>query len=117
MVKVCSHIHTKHKLSPIVLFFLLLASCQHKIPQPTCSYSNDIKLIVVTKCALPSCHAQGSSLGDFTDYSVLKSKADNGLIHKYVFDLKIMPPASVSQLTEQQKQTLKCWLDNGAAQD
>src|SRR6185312_199224 len=83
----------------------------------SCSYSSDVKKIITAKCALPACHGAGTSLPDFTDFQVLKMWADNGRVQMNVFELKIMPPANAGSLTAQEKETLKCWLDNGAAQN
>lgn len=96
-----------------------LACRQEKVvPEPTAepcaTYAADIVYIVNSKCALPGCHVEGSTFGNFTLYSELKQRADNGRIQQFVFDLEIMPPASAEKLTDEEKEKLKCWLDDGA---
>ncbi len=78
------------------------------------SYLGDIKPIVVTKCAIYGCHADGSTLPNLNNYAVLKTWADNGIIRKNIFELKIMPPANATPLTNIEKKKIKCWLDNAA---
>ena len=80
-------------------------------------YSSDIAPVITAKCALPGCHVAGSSFGDFSAYAELKQRADNGRIQRNVFELKKMPPSTQAQLTDEEKDKLKCWLDNGAPQD
>jgi uncharacterized membrane protein len=80
----------------------------------TASFSADIQPVINTKCALSGCHNAGSTLGDFTTYAGVKARADNGRLRRNVFELKIMPPPTAVQLSEHEKEQLKCWLDNGA---
>lgn len=102
------------------MFFL---SCQHEAsppPEPagcTAKYATDITTIINAKCALQGCHVSGSSFGNFIIYSELKKRVDNGRLQKNVFDLKIMPPSTQTQLTDDEKDKLKCWLDNDAPQN
>src|ERR1700759_3453139 len=103
----------------VAFFGLIIYSCKKNEMTGTCSakYGSDIQPIVSAKCALASCHAAGSSLPDLTNFSVLKTYADNGRIETNIFDLKIMPPASAAPLSEDEKNKFKCWLDNGAQQN
>lgn len=103
-----------------VIFLLHTSACRHEVQQleNPCSYSRHIQPIIATKCAINSyCHGDGSVVADFTDFSVLKQRADSGKIHLRVFELQIMPPGNFEQLTEDERNKLKCWLDNGAKQD
>lgn len=107
----------------LYVFLLLLqsiAACKKHQPDTSepCNpnYVKDIKPIISGKCALSGCHGVGSTIADFTKDSIVKNRADIGRIRSYIFELKIMPPASAQPLTEQEKETLKCWLDNGAPQ-
>lgn len=106
-------------LSLCLLWVLITIPACKKITDTGCngSYKKDIQPIINTKCAVPNCHNAGATLGDFTIYANLKQRADNGRIRTNVFELKIMPPASAVPLTDQEKERLKCWLDNGAPQD
>jgi uncharacterized membrane protein len=96
---------------------LLGISCKKDNNTTACSYSGVIRPIINNKCAIPNCHNAGSTLADFSTYEGLKSGVDNGRIRTNVYDLKIMPPASAIPLTEEEKEQLKCWLDNGAPQN
>ena len=89
------------------------------VQEPPChpTYTSDIKAIVNAKCAISGCHNGNSGIVGFTSYTPLKERADNGRIKSYVFELKIMPPASAAQLTEDEKKLLQCWLDNGAPEN
>jgi uncharacterized membrane protein len=106
----------KERSLVLIFAFLLALSCKKK-KDDTCTYTSDIQPIVANKCALAGCHAAGSAVADFSGYEGLKTRADNGKISKYVFELKIMPPATKTQLTDEEKEKLKCWLDGGAKQD
>lgn len=81
------------------------------------TYIADIKTIVSTRCAISGCHDGNSGVVAFTTYAPLKERAHNGRIKSYVFELKIMPPASAAQLTDDEKRLLQCWLDNGAPEN
>ncbi len=109
----------KKVILPLLLLWLV-AACNKKEETPTpdtsCknTYNAHVKVIVDAKCAISGCHVSGASMGDFTTYAGIKAKADAGRIKSHVFELKIMPPASATQLTDEEKETIKCWLDNGA---
>jgi hypothetical protein len=83
----------------------------------TCKYATDIKPITAAKCAHTGCHGVGSTIADFNQYDQLKKRADNGVLRKNVLELGIMPPTGHESLTAQEKDKLKCWLDNGAPND
>lgn len=79
------------------------------------SYKTDIKPIVVAKCA--TCHAPSSGSGapgDFNTFDDFKTRADLGLVKSRVFDKQDMPQAGAPQLTNEEKDKLKKWLDEGA---
>ena len=86
-------------------------------PQKCATYSGDIAAIISSRCALSGCHVEGSAFGNFTEYNELKVRVDNGRIAQFVFELKIMPPASAEKLTDAEKDKLKCWLDDGAPEN
>ncbi|HEY9178435.1 MAG TPA: hypothetical protein VIN07_12120 [Flavipsychrobacter sp.] len=81
------------------------------------TYASGIQAIVNTRCAIAGCHDGNSGVVGFTSYVPLKERADNGRIRSFVFELKIMPPSSATQLTEDEKKSLQCWLDNGAPEN
>lgn len=99
---------------------LIIACKKEEEPQPTpCkpTYNAGIKTIVDTKCALSGCHNGSVPLPNFKTYPELKARVDNGKVKSFVFDLKIMPPANETQLTNEEKELLQCWLDNGAPEN
>lgn len=112
-------------LSIIVVFFY--ASCSNEkgnlYVTPSCDtanvkYNDTIKNIVATTCAVASCHDSGGGApGDFSIYSELKTKVDEGKVHDKVF-VNIaapMPPTSApKQLSDCEKLKIKRWLNMGA---
>lgn len=78
----------------------------------TMSYATDIKPIIDAKCV--TCHTTGASQGDFQTYAVVKVKVDNGTFNNRVFVAKDMPPGGNPQLTADELQKIKCWMDQGA---
>jgi len=79
------------------------------------SYVESVRPLVEKKCALAGCHVSGFQPGDFTDYEVLKQKAQEGKIQLMVFSLGNMPP--VNKLTEEEKSLLHCWIQSGAKKE
>lgn len=104
-------------LALIYLCILIFSSCQKNETSISCQYDIDIKPIITAKCAIPSCHASGSTLPDLSDYTILKTWVDNGRFRANIYELKIMPPASAVALTNEEKNIIKCWLDNGATKN
>ena len=112
----------KVSVTLVLLAFYLVAAfyaCNKtkKEDSTACKYSADIKPVVAAKCALSGCHGAGSTVADFTQYTPLKKRADNGVLRKNVLELGIMPPTGHEPLTVQEKDKLKCWLDYGAPND
>jgi len=100
----------------------LLNSCTKKVGKlppkepevQTCnvSFNASVKPVVDLKCVNYGCHGTGTSNGDFTTYEGIKPLADNGRIKQLVFEDKTMPVNCA--LTNDELQSIKCWLDNGA---
>jgi uncharacterized membrane protein len=79
------------------------------------SYSTDIQPIIAAKCATSGCHvAGGTGVGDFSTYTDLKAKVDGGQINNRVYQVKDMPPAGNPQLSQDELDRLKCWIQQGA---
>lgn len=79
------------------------------------SYGAQISAIILNSCAVAGCHvAGGSGLGDFTTYTGVKAKADNGSLKLRAADLKDMPPFPYDSLTALQVQQILCWISKGA---
>ena len=108
-------IHLGSTLLILLSAIILFAAC-NKNNDNACSpsYAKDIRPVINQKCAISGCHFPGGLLPDYTEYSSLKERIDNGRFQSFVFDLKIMPPANAAPLTEDEKAILKCWIENGA---
>lgn len=96
---------------------LFVFSCSKEMGDPKvevdCSqvtFSNDIVPILNTHCV--SCHTGSFSQGDFTNYSGIKPRADNGKVKQWAVDSKLMPPSGPLPPSEIKK--IQCWLDAGA---
>ena len=102
----------------LLLIMFAVSSCEYENLQLTSvneiSYIKDIKPILSTKCSVIGCHVPGSTIGDFFIYSEIKSRIDNGKFDLMVFNLKIMPPTSSAQLSQEEFTMLKTWVDEGA---
>ncbi len=80
------------------------------------SYANDIVPILNSTCAIPNCHVNGFANGDFGTYEGLKVTADAGVLRGQISN-NVMPPqnsAGPTELTDAQKTTFLCWIDDGA---
>lgn len=73
------------------------------------TYNNEIKQIIDAKCNNPDCH-QGIN-GNYTTYQGMLVHLENESISKHIFEFKDMPPEPIF-LTAQEKNKIKCWLDN-----
>jgi len=76
------------------------------------SYSGFIRPLVLSHCAITGCHVAGFPQGNFTLYQPLKDRADNGRLELFVLELRNMPPNG--SVTEEQRQTIGCWIEQGA---
>lgn len=99
---------------------LAFASCTNTkvdvpVKEETCdsiiSYANDIVPIVTAKCT--GCHSAGFASGDFTSYSVLKAKADNGTLKNRVVTQRDMPEAP-NTMSDSARAVIRCWIVQGA---
>ena len=108
------HFSAAHKIILFLFTGMIFYGCTKKVGMLPCnpSYKKDVKPIVDLKCAISGCHVSGAYMGDFTTYPALKTRANNGKIKLLVIDNTTMPLNS--SLTEDQIQTIKCWLENGA---
>lgn len=114
----------------IILFLCFLFSCTSKrgeLIQPkaypcgadtlTITYTTFIGSMLVKNCTFSNCHNSGSVFGDYTIYSGIKAKVDNGSFESRVLKIKDMPyvgtpgPTSLDNCTLQKIQT---WINHGA---
>ncbi len=109
----------------IFLFCLLgivLFSCtKDKIPvvepEPMCdpeiNYNNTMQSIINNSCAIPTCHVSGGNApGVYTSYQGMLGQLDNGQIESEVILQRRMPFAP-GELTEEELDLFKCWLEAG----
>jgi hypothetical protein len=112
----------------LLLAGLLLSSCTFKkveLPEPpapinqshcdsvAATFSGKVNPIIQAKCAIPGCHVAGTGVpGNFSSYSGVKQKVDNGSFENRTITLKDMPPAG--PLPANEIDILKCWLSDGA---
>lgn len=97
---------------------LLSASCskEEKKENISCdgsnlTYNSGVSSIINSNCTTSGCHGSGSSNGNYTTYSGLKSIINNGQFNKSVLVNQNMPKGS--SLSESELNKLKCWVDNG----
>lgn len=105
-----------------MLFTLLITACtsEKAVPLPagcntTIYFETDIKPFIDSKCV--TCHSNVPSYmngGDFSSFSLLKEKVDDGTLMDRVFNKKDMAPTGYDQLTEAEKAMLRCWIEQGA---
>ena len=100
------------------LLILALISCNYDsivIEEPECSdiitYEEGIRDIINFSCATVGCHVAGvPGTGDFSDYQSMKSYLTSGLFKNRIFDGS-MPPTGSPQLTDQELESIRCWIE------
>ncbi|HHM20865.1 MAG TPA: hypothetical protein ENJ20_02475 [Bacteroidetes bacterium] len=101
------------------------AFCDNLFP----TYSQDVKTIIDESCAYSGCHDGAGGIGPFnyTDYKTLSDYLDTkmAVFRDRVFDQKedpvigmppdqsVYPESFKDDLTEQELEVLRCWLDSG----
>jgi hypothetical protein len=75
------------------------------------TYTKDIAPLISANCSTPNCHSNNFYFGDFTTYSGLRIKVDNGTFYYRVFTTRNMPLNG--SLSHTQLQKIQCWLDAG----
>lgn len=105
----------------IFVSLLVMDSCvSHDFPEYSCTaeytFSEDIKPIIETKCAISGCHNgdMGAEL-NWTDFEQFHARASSGLV-KFRVTHRIMPPSEspAGPLTQEQINAIACWSDQGA---
>lgn len=77
------------------------------------SFQTQIQPIINTKCL--ACHGTGSREGDFTSYAGIKREIGDIRMHALI--IKNMPPRTEPQLSAEESQLLKSWIDNNAPEN
>jgi hypothetical protein len=106
-------------LVPIVLLFITSCTFEKgELPvaqfkcDSTVHYHPTIDSIMVHSCTTAGCHLHGGTgNGDFTTYTGLKSKVDNGSLMNRVVVLKNMPAAA--PLSDADINKIHCWIIQG----
>lgn len=103
-----------------VINMFLFSGCKKKddLNNLNCSkinskYASHVKPIIDANCLSSGCHNSGSVHGDFTTYTGVKTKVDNGSFDSRVIQGKNMPLSGSLSLDELKK--IKCWLNSGAS--
>ena len=83
----------------------------------TVTFQSDILSIMNTYCTFSGCHSYGSGVGNFSNYSGVKSKIGNGQLENRVLNLKDMPPTyspGPKSINNDDLQKIECWIKDGA---
>jgi hypothetical protein len=115
----------KNKTFFVALFFAatitIYFSCNKKeyknsdCSQHSHTYAATIKPIIDNSCALSGCHGTASSNGDFTSFAGVKASVEMDKFGDAVLFKQNMPPSGPLSLEERQR--IKCWIDEGAKND
>lgn len=82
-------------------------ACSDQVDCTTITYTATIKPLVEEKCALSGCHTS------FSNYSSLKSIADNGSLYNQVVSSTKMPDGNISMSCAERAE-IECWINSGA---
>ena len=80
------------------------------------TYDGEIKALIDNTCAYSGCHVGGFGFGDFSNYPELVPRLENGSIFERTIELQDMPPKNASgpsELTEEERNLLECWIQLG----
>ena len=94
-------------------------SCQKQEPLvPECdggspTYDTEIDVIISANCMGSHCHESGSNRGDFTNYSGLSPFLNDGSFKEQVLTSQKMPQGNGKTLTQDEINTIQCWVENG----
>jgi hypothetical protein len=119
MKKKFSELLSFRKLSLLIFILFIFSSCEYEnsevnaLEKPV-SYSEVISPLINKKCALAGCHIDHATIGDFKEYSEIKSRIVNGKFQLMVFEYKLMPPLTHRSLSDLELTKLKKWVEEGA---
>jgi hypothetical protein len=101
---------------------LMMPGCYYDVEEelypPSCdttvtTFSGTINEIIQSRCATPGCHVPGGTgPGDFTTYSGLQPKLQDGSFESQVLVNKAMPPTGTLSTCDLNK--IQKWVNNGA---
>lgn len=105
------------KKTILILSASLLLACNSEKLTPICdgttpTYQTNVAAIIMQSCSSTSaCHGYGAN-NQLISYNQIKATVDNGSFEKRVLVKQNMPKGSV--LTQDEINTIQCWLNNGA---
>lgn len=105
-------------LSAFLALIVFLSTCKKdEFKHLDCSkldskYSSSIKSIISSNCTTAGCHDGNSGVSNLTTYDKLKPYLDNGQFNEQVIKSKTMPKNK--SLSQDERNKIKCWLDDGA---
>jgi uncharacterized membrane protein len=113
------------------LFALAVFACNKKDDACKTTYSEEVKAIIDNSCAYSGCHSGNTASAwvsegskDYTTYEGMLDNLNNGKFALRTLELKNMPPAAnfipegrPTELTENELNILKCWMENGYQKD
>jgi hypothetical protein len=102
----------------LVVVIMITESCvSHDFPPYVCntgdvSYAADVHPIILAKCAVEGCH-NGDNGADkkWTEFDLFHSKSKTA--RSYVIQ-RIMPPDGATPLTQEEINSIACWVDQGS---
>jgi len=119
----------KKLLFILAVLFILMSACTYdNLDEPTfcdaisATYDSNVKAIIDASCAYAGCHLNNLAIGDYSTYSGMLSRLDNGLIEDRVITQKDnpsigMPPDYAMNgpidLTQEELDIITCWLEAG----
>jgi hypothetical protein len=123
---------TSHALLVIGLCVMLADGCtSDELPEPNnmvdctddqSTYVTNIRNIIDNSCAYSGCHLD-SAPGNYSNYEGVRLAIESGSFEQRVFTIKAdpvlgMPPNNApagrpADLTEDELNTLRCWIENG----
>lgn len=81
-------------------------------PCDSITFTTQIKPIIDNQCV--NCHSAGGQSPDLSTYSLLKAQVDGGRIKARVIDQNPSPMPPAGNLSSEELNSIKCWLDAGA---
>lgn len=81
-------------------------------PADDISYLNQVRPIVVARCAIPGCH-NGDNGSDKNWLEFEKFQGKSLKVKEYVVG-HVMPPSGQTQLTNEEISIISCWVDQGS---
>lgn len=102
------------------IFMAIFAACEKKEGEVNCetksyTFDGDASIIINQKCASAGCH-NSSFGGNFSSYEGVLDKVNSGEFNSQISN-NLMPPSSKPQLTEEEKNILLCWGENGGVKN